>query len=102
MNPFDLIKNLQNMQSNMEQMQSKLKTVTVQGSAGGDLVRIELNGQMELLSVQLDPACVDKGDIPMLQDLIRSAHADAMRKVRDKIKEEFGSSFPGMNLPGMS
>ena len=102
MNPFDLLKNIQQMQSNMEQMQAKLKTLAVQGTAGGDLVRVELNGQMEMLSVHLDPACVDKGDIPMLQDLICSAHADAMQKVRDKIKDEFGSSFPGMNLPGQA
>lgn len=100
MNPFDLVKNLQKMQESMQVMQEKLKTITVVGTAGGDLVKVTVNGQMEVLKIELAPECVDARDIPMLQDLVRLAVNDGLSKVKEKMREEMGQLAPGMNLPG--
>lgn len=100
MNPLDMLKNLQKMQETMQQMQEKMKSVTATGSAGGDLVKVTVNGQMEVLKVDLAPECVDPRDIPMLADLIRLATNNAMDKAKDRLKDELGP-LAQAGLPGM-
>lgn len=102
MNPLDMLKNFQNVQETMRQMQEKMKTVTAIGSAGGDLVRVTANGQLEVTGVELAPECVDPRDIAMLADLIRLATNDAMTRVKERLKDELGplgQGFPG--FPGV-
>lgn len=101
MNPLDMLKNLQKMQETMQQMQEKMKSVTATGSAGGDLVKVTVNGHMEVQRVELAPECVDPRDIPMLADLIRLATNDAMEKAKDRLKDELGPLAQGAGLPGM-
>ena len=101
MNPLDMLKNLQKAQETMQQMQEKMKTVTAVGSAGGDLVKVTVNGQMEVLHVELAPECVDSRDIPMLSDLIRLAANDAMARVKDRLKDELGPLGQGLGIPGL-
>ena len=101
MNPLEMLNNLQKVQETMRQMQEKMKTVTAVGSAGGDLVKVTVNGQMDVLLVELAPECVDPRDIPMLADLIRLAANDAMARVKDKLKDELGPLGQGLGLPGM-
>lgn len=98
MNPLDLLKNFQKVQESMQQMQEKMKTATAVGSAGGDLVRVTVNGQLEVLQVELAPECVDPRDVAMLADLIRLATNDAMAKVKERLKDELGPL--GQGLPG--
>lgn len=88
MNPFDLIKNAKEMQSQMKKMQDEIETYTAEGSSGGGIVKITLNGKFELLSVFLDPIAVDPRDITMLQDLIKAAHTDAVIKIRETLKQK--------------
>jgi hypothetical protein len=98
-NPMELLKNFQNIQSKMSEAQERLKHVTATGTAGGDMVRVEVNGQLEVQSVQISQEVVDPNDIEMLQDLILAATTDAMNKVKEKIREEMSSLTGGMDLP---
>ena len=98
-NPMDILKNFQNIQSRMSEAQEKLKAITVVGTAGGDMVRIELTGQMEVKSITISPEAVDPEDIEMLEDLTLAAFTDAVAKVKDKIQEEMSSLTGGLNLP---
>ncbi len=98
-NPMDLFKNLQNIQSKLGETQEKLKTITAVGTSGGDMVRIEVNGQLEVIGVTISPEAVDPDDIEMLQDLILAAFTDAMVKIKDKIRDEMSSLTGGMDLP---
>ncbi len=99
MNPMDLLKNFQNLQSRMSSMQDRLKSVVVTGTAGGDMVRVELTGQMVVRSVSISPEAVDPGDIPMLQDLVRAALSDALAKLKEKMREQMADITGGMDLP---
>jgi nucleoid-associated protein EbfC len=90
MNPFELLKNAKAMQEQFAKMQAELAEVTVTGSSGGGIVKVTMNGQFELIDVSLDPIAVDPRDIPMLQDLIVAAHADASEKVKDILKAKVG------------
>ena len=82
MNPFDLVKNAKDLQNQLAKLQIEIEDIEVEGSSGGGLVRLTLNGQFNMVTLQLDPIVVDNRDIPMLQDLIRSAHADAVEKMK--------------------
>jgi len=101
MNPLEMLKNLQKVQETMQQMQEKMKTVTAVGSAGGDMVKVTVNGQMDVLLVELAPECVDPRDIPMLADLIKMATNDALARVKDRLKDEMGPLGQNLGIPGL-
>ncbi|MDE3056149.1 MAG: YbaB/EbfC family nucleoid-associated protein [Verrucomicrobiota bacterium] len=68
------------MQDQAREMEAVLRQKVVEGSAGGGLVRITLNGEIEILKVTIAPECTS--DIDGLQDLIIAAHRDAIEKLR--------------------
>ena len=86
----NMMKKAQEMQANMQKMQEELASLRVQGVSGGGLVKITLSGTFDMVKVELDPIAVDNRDIPMLQDLIRSAHTDAIEKIKETLKEKMG------------
>ena len=99
MNPMDLIKNLQSFQSKMGEAQEKLKTLRADGSSGGDLVKVTVDGTMEATSVFIDPIAVDPRDVKMLEELVQAAFIDAVQKMRDKIQQEMSHLAGGLNIP---
>lgn len=101
MNPFDMLKNIEQMKSQLRTMQEELKQITATGSSGGNIVNVTINGKFEIINLKLDPICVDPRDVQMLQDLIVAAHHDAMSKIQEAIKEKYGPLLNGMNIPGM-
>jgi DNA-binding YbaB/EbfC family protein len=101
MNPFDILKNAQSIKDQFGKMQDELKDIEVTGSSGGGLVKVTMNGQLEVLKVELDPIAVDPRDIQMLQDLIVAAFRQASSNVQDTVKEKMGPLMGGMNIPGL-
>ncbi len=98
-NPFDILKNAKGIQEQFAHLQEELADLTVTGSAGGGIVKIEMNGQFDLLAIKLDPVCVDPRDLSMLQDLIVAAHTDAAQKVKELLKTKMGplaGGFPAV------
>ncbi len=100
MNPFDIVKNLQNLQGQMGDIQEKLNEITAEGFSGGEMVRVVLNGQMEVQELSLSPIVVDSRDIKMLEDLIMAAFNDAQAKIRVKMQSELGSMALPPGFPG--
>ena len=98
-NPMELLKNFQNLQGKLNEMQEKLKTITVTGSSGGGMVQIEMDGSLSVIGVTIAPEVVDPDDREMLQDLVLAAFTDALAKVKEKMKDEASSVTGGMNLP---
>lgn len=98
-NPKDLMKQVQDLQARMSQMQDKLKDLRVTGTAGGDMVRIEIDGQFSVHAVTIAPEAVDPQDVRMLQDLVRAAFSDALTRLKDRLREETASLTGGMGLP---
>ncbi len=99
MNPFEMLKDLGGMKEQLQKAQEQLKQLTVTGSSGGNMVVVTLNGKFEIVDIKLDPICVDNRDIPMLQDLIRAAHHDAMSRLEEQLKANFGPLLSGLNIP---
>ncbi len=98
MNPFELIKNTAALKEQTEKMQKELEMLTAEGSSGGRMVVVKMNGKFEMTDIKLDPLCVDNRDIKMLEDLIVAAQHDAVSKLQDMLKEKTGSMLQGLNL----
>lgn len=101
MNPFDLMKNVQNLQSQVNKLKDELSDVTATGSSGGNMVQLTVNGKFEMTEIKIDPIAVDARDVPMLQDLIVAAHRDAMDKIQEAIKAKSGPLLGSLNIPGL-
>ena len=91
----------QQMQQEMLRIQSELEAATVEGSAGGGVVRATVTGKQELVSVTIDPAAVDPSDVEMLQDLIVAAVNDALRASRDLAEQKMAAVTGGLQIPGL-
>ena len=98
-NPFDLMKQFGSMQEQMSEIQDKLKGLKVVGSAGGDMVQVELNGHMDVGDVRISSEAVDPQDISLLEDLVQAATTDALVKIKEKIREELSALTGGLPLP---
>ena len=96
---MDFLKQFGNIQERMAEIQEGLRRISVVGSAGGDMVQVELNGQMEVVRVHISKEAVDPSDIGMLEDLILAALSDALAKMKERIREEVSALTGGINLP---
>ncbi|MDR0312036.1 MAG: YbaB/EbfC family nucleoid-associated protein [Treponema sp.] len=96
-NPFDILKNAQKIQEQMGAFQEKLGDIRAEGSSGGGMVIVELNGRMEVMTLKIGEEAME--DREMLQDLIIAAINNAMEKVREVMNQEMGA-LAGMKLPG--
>ena len=98
-NPFELLRNLQGLQAKMGEMQEKLKTVRVTGSAGGGMVTVELCGDLRVEKVAIAPEAVDPSDIRMLEDLVLAAISDAHARLKEKLRDEMAQATGIAGLP---
>jgi DNA-binding YbaB/EbfC family protein len=94
-----LMKQAQQMQGKMEEMQARLEKLEIEGSAGAGMVTLTLTGKGEMKRVRIDPKLADPAETEMLEDLIVAAHADAKRKIEAVTAEEMQKVTGGMNLP---
>ncbi|MBU8920377.1 MAG: YbaB/EbfC family nucleoid-associated protein [Bacteroidales bacterium] len=96
-----LLKQAQQMQTKMAEMQAKLAERTVESSSGGGMVKIVMNGQHEIISVNIDPEVVDPADVEMLEELVAAAVNEARSKVDEMVKGEMSSLTGGLPIPGL-
>lgn len=96
-----LLKQAQKVQSQMMKAQEDLQKKEVEGSAGGGMVKVVLNGANQLVSIKIDPEVVDPKDVEMLEDLIVAAHSNAMEKIKEMSDSTFGNITSGLNIPGL-
>ena len=101
MNIQEMMRQAQRMQKKMESVQAEAKNRTVEGSAGGGMVVVTVNGQNEVLSVRVEKEVVDPDEIEMLQDLIVAATNQAISKASEMMRDEMQKVTGGMSLPGM-
>jgi DNA-binding YbaB/EbfC family protein len=97
--------NIQKMLKTAKEMQEKLQKemaeMRVEGSSGGGMVNVVLDGTKNLNSLKIDPEVIDKDDPEMLQDLIIAAFNDANTKVDEVLSEKMGAFGAGLKIPGL-
>ena len=103
MNPFgDPRKMMKQLQQAQERIQAEIAALVVEATSGGGMVKVEVDGQKQLLRLTIDPEVVNKDDVEMLQDLVVAAVNEASRKVDEAIQEKVGGLAGGMKIPGLT
>ena len=98
MNVQQLMKQAQKMQ---EQLHKQMESTVVEATAGGGMVSVKMNGNKQLISIQVDPEVFAGGDKEMLQDLIVAAVNEGVRKVEETMNSQLGNLTGGMKIPGL-
>jgi DNA-binding YbaB/EbfC family protein len=93
-----MLKQVQKMQRDMEAAQEELKSLTAQGSAGGGTVTVTVSGDLQVKSVQIDPAAVDPEDVDMLCDLVLAATNQALASAQELATSRMGAVTGGLDL----
>ena len=103
-----IIKQAQEFQEKMAQIQEELEQKKVEGSAGGGMVTVVVNGKQDVLSVRIDPEVVDPDDVEMLEDLVVAAIKQARERAQELAEEEMRRAttglmpmLGGMKIPGL-
>src|SRR5438093_4445261 len=103
-NMNQMMRQLQQVQSDMAKAQEELKSETVQASAGGGMVTVTIGGDLELREVKIDPEAVDPQDVELLQDMVIAATNEAIRAAQELAARKMGAAtggLGGLGLPGM-
>jgi len=97
----NMMKQAQKLQAKMAKMQEELADRTVEGTAGGGMVKVVANGRQQVLNIVIEKDVVDPEDVEMLQDLVLAAVNDALSKSQEMVASEMGKLTGGMNIPGL-
>ncbi|SEU31884.1 YbaB/EbfC family nucleoid-associated protein [Paenibacillus sp. NFR01] len=100
-NMNQMMKQVKKMQEQMLKAQEELGGKTIEGTSGGGVVTVEVNGHKKVLSIQIKPEAVDPDDVEMLQDLILTAVNDALAKAEELANNDMGKFTGGMKIPGL-
>lgn len=95
----NMMKQVQKMQNKILKMQEEMSQKTVETTAGGGVVSVVVNGNQEVVKLEIKPEVVDPNDVEMLQDLIVAAVNEGLRKAKELVEEELGKLTAGLNLP---
>lgn len=97
----DLVKQAQEMQKRIGEMQTQLSGRTVSASAGGGMVTVTANGASELVTIRIEREIINPNDPEMLSDLVLAAVNEALKKSREMVSHEMSQLTGGLNLPGL-
>lgn len=97
----NLMKQAQQMQAKMAMLQNELAEREVEASSGGGMVKVKVNGKQELLSIKINPECVDASDVATLEELVFTAVNQAMKQSQDMVSQAMSKVTGGLNIPGL-
>jgi nucleoid-associated protein EbfC len=100
-NMQQMLKQVQQMQQEMEAAQEQLKHEVVSASSGGGMVTVEVTGELQVKSVTIDPEAVDPEDVEMLADMISAAVNEALRAAQELAASRIGGATEGLDLGGL-
>lgn len=95
----NMMKQAQQMQQRMAEMQAKLDETEMSGSAGAGMVAVTLDGKGNMKKIAIDKSLVDPAEVEVLEDLILAAFTDAKHKVESHIAAEMAKMTGGLQLP---
>ncbi len=95
----NMMRQAQKLQAQLQKVQQELEEMTVEGSAGGGVVKVTVTGKQTVESVFIDPEAAE--DIDLLQDLVAAAVNDAFAKTQEIAAKKMGAVTGGLNIPGL-
>ena len=100
-NMQNLVKQAQMMQQRMKETQEKLSLEEREGTSGGGLVKVVLNGKNEMKKISISPELVNKEEVDVLEDMVLAAYNDAHRKIDEMQEEGMRQATGGVNFGGL-
>ena len=97
-----MIKQAQQLQRRMAELQEELESATVEATSGGGVVTVVVTGKMTLESLQIDQEVVSPEDVEMLQDLVLAAVNEGLSKAQDMVSSRMSALTGGLNIPGLT
>lgn len=94
-----MLKQAQQMQEKMAEMQRSLDLIEVEGSSGGGLVKIRMSAKGDLVGMNIDPSLMKPDEVEILEDLVKAAHHEARNKAQERSQEEMKKITGGLTLP---
>ena len=101
LDPGNLMRQVQQMQQEVERIQNEVEQQVVTASVGGGAVEVAITGGLEVRAITIQPDAVDPEDVEMLQDLILAAVNEAIQKARAMMADRMAAVTGGMGLPGL-
>lgn len=98
----DIVKQAQELQERLSKVQEEAATRTVDASAGGGMVKVTVNGRLEVVRLQIEPQVLTGGDVEMLQDLVAAAVNEGIRSAQRMMADEMSKLTGGLKIPGLS
>ncbi len=95
-----ILKQAQQLQAKMMKTQEELANMTVEATAGGGAITVEISGQQEIKSIKISPEVVDPEDVELLEDMILAAIKEATQKSKELMEKKMGALTGGLSLPG--
>lgn len=96
-----MLKQAQDLQKRMAQMQDDMENKTVETTSGG-VIKVVVSGKMHVESITIDPEAVDPEDVEMLEDLVLTAINEGLTKAQEMVSKEMSSLTGGFKIPGLS
>lgn len=97
----NIMQQAQRMKSKISEIQEEIGNEEFEASTGGGVVTATVNGNKEIIDVDIDPEVLDPDDVEMLEEMIVGAMNQALQKAADKMDEEIEEVTGGMDIPGM-
>jgi len=100
-NPNDLMRQMQRVQQQMETVQEEANQQVIEVTAGGGMVKLTINGALDVQSITINPEVVDPEDVEMLQDLILAAVNEGIKKAQALVSDRMSAVTGGLGIPGL-
>lgn len=100
MNKF-FLKQAQELQAKLAKAQQELAEMTTEATSGGGIVKVVIDGQQRVRSVNISPEVINAEDAELLEDLVMTAINEAIRKSREMAANHLGSLTGGLRIPGL-
>ena len=97
----NFLRQAQQLQARLAKAQEELEAATVEGSAGGGVVRAVVTGKLKVQEVHIDPDAVDPDDVQMLEELVLAAVNEGLQKAQDLAQQKMGALTGGLKIPGL-
>ena len=97
----NLMKQMQDMQTKLAEIEDELAVHTVEGSAGGGMVTVVANGRQEIQSITIDPEILNPEELDILQDMVVAATNQALEASRDARMDKMSALTGGLKIPGL-
>ena len=97
----NIVKQAQELQEKLAKVQEEAAARIVEASAGGGMVRVAVNGRLEIVRLEIDPQVLSSGDAEMLRDLIVAAVNEGVRSAQKMMAEEMSKLTGGLKIPGL-